>query len=1116
MTGRLKGLFLIVILALIGLALFVLPGRAQKPNADKAKPPRTARLVPIIGHAVGFAETKPARELAAPAALIDAQFRGEARELNERNTRFVRRPKPNAPPQKDGALQSSWVRIPSTPNIPAPLLTFEGVAENGGSPPDTTGAVGPNDYVQTVNVLVRIFDKNGVPRGPAFTMSSLFAAIGGICANSDAGDPIVLYDRISNRWLLSQFAFTGGGDTPPFHQCIAISKTGDPTGAYWAYDFETPGKEFPDYPKFGAWPDGYYYTDRQFTNGVDYNGFGCIAFERAKMLVGDPTASYIYFNAGPDLSNSSSDMLPTDFNGLTPPPPGAPNLFSVFIDDVFDDADALRLFDFHADFANPENSTFTERPESPLAVAAFDSRSPHTQSAGSNEIEQPPPATAADYLDSLSSFLMLRLQYINRGGTEMVTTVHTVNGGIIPPDPNVDPTVAEYKAATRYYILQKTTPGGAWSVLDQATFSPDTNERWTGSSALDNAGNLAVGYSVSSLTTFPSIFYAGRLATDPPNTLSGEQTMFAGTGVQRQTQDRWGDYSNMSVDPSDDATFWYTNEYYVTSGAGLWHTRVGKFKFADTVAPPQGTLAGTITACDTGARIKDALVEVSGGPSTGFSSATAANGSYSMKLSPGSYSVTISDPAHLCTAIGPFNVTINNGATTTQNRCLRGAPKLLFQSSVVLGGNGNGIIETNECNNLNVTILNDGCARALNVSAVLSSSTPEVTITQPNSTYPVILENAAKANTIPFGVSTSNAFACGTTIDFTLTVTSNGETIAIPFSIPTCIVPPTTINGALTAGDPQEEARIGRDGQASICGSPKDCPGPLGSGPRLYDLHSFTNGPADACVTIQTTPSCSDATNPILTVAYLSSFDPSDLCTNYIGDAGGSPATGLGNSFSVDVPANATLLVNVQEINPGLVGCSGYAVTVSGLVGNGSGNAPCPAAPSVVSRKTHGSPRVVGTFSIPMPLTGPSGVEDRIGNGGVAGNHTIVLSYTTSPVGVTASVAAHNPSAGTGNVSGVSVSGNDLIVNLSGVSNQQVLTLATSGGSVTPVTVPIGFLLGDTNGDRSVSASDVSQTSGQVGVPVSGANFRTDTNVSGSINSSDVTQVSGQLGTSLP
>ena len=255
----------------------------------------------------------------------------------------------------------------------------------------------------------------------------------------------------------------------------------------------------------------------------------------------------------------------------------------------------------------------------------------------------------------------------------------------------------------------------------------------------------------------------------------------------------------MSLDPADDATFWYTNEYYNPTGQFLWKTKIGAFKFDGTVAPPQGTLSGTITACDTGAPLKDALVMVTGGPSTGFSAASMPDGTYSMNLSPGSYSATIVDPAHLCDAIGPFPVTITNGNTTTLDKCLSGVARFIFSSSAVsdTGGNGNGIIEPNECNDLDVTILNDGCLLGSGVSAVLSTTTPEVTITQPNSPYPDTAENATGTNTTPFQVSTSPAFVCGTTIDFTLTVSFADGSSVLNFSLPTCATPPTVVNGSL-------------------------------------------------------------------------------------------------------------------------------------------------------------------------------------------------------------------------------------------------------------------------------------------------------------------------------
>ncbi|MGI8435394.1 MAG: dockerin type I domain-containing protein [Chthoniobacterales bacterium] len=1115
MIGRKKRIFFITTIALLAGAFFVQTGQAQKSKSGQTAAPSAphavlASTVPVIGHAVGFAETRPVREIMAQSDAVDLELKEQAEEINELNTDFVRTKKADAPAQKDGALQSAFgpnghFKI----NIPAPLFTFEGVGVNGSAPPDTTGAVGPNDYMEAVNGGgVRIYDKSGNPRGPAFRISSLFAPLGGVAANTDNGDALILYDRMANRWLITQFAFASS-TTPPFHQPMAVSKTGDPTGAYWVYDFIVPGNDFPDYGKIGSWPDGYYFSDRQFTNGSAYNGFGVFAFDRAKMLVGDSTASYIYFNAGPNLSNSSSGIIPSDYNGLTPPPAGEANVFSVYIDDAFDPIDGLRLFDFHADFAVPGNSTFTERPESPLPVAAFDSNDP----PGRTDIEEPAPATSADYLDSIGDRLMLRLQYINRGGQELLTTCHTVNA-----TPNPNPTFATYQAATRHYILQKTSPGGAWSVLDQATYAPDTTERWMGSTALDNAGNLAVGYSTSSTSVVPSITYSGRLATDPPNTLGqGEATMFAGTGVQTGTGNRWGDYTAMNLDPSDDSTFWYCNEYYNPTGAFLWRTRIGTFKYASTTAPAQGTLSGTITACDTGAPLKDALVKVSGGPSAGFSSATKPNGTYAFNLSPGSYSVTVVDPAHNCSASGPFNVTITNGATTTLNQCLSGVARFAYQSNSVLvsGGNGNGIIEANECNNLNVAILNDGCLRGSGISATLSSSTPGVTVTQPNSPYPSTNEGATSTNSIPFQVSTSAGFACGTPINFTLTTTYAGGSSTASFTVNTCSAPAVTVNGSLTAGDLTQEGRMGRNAVASVCGTAKACPGIFGSGNRRYDVLTFPNGPAAACATITTTAP-GGAVTPVVPVAYLNSYVPptvgntGTICTNYLGDPGGSPNTV--NSFSVDVPANATLVVVVEDANATQVD-SAYTVQVSGLVGNGSGPGPCGPAPTAVSRKVHGG---AGTFDIPLPLTGAVGIEDRVGNSGVAGSHTIVLSFSSDPTGATATVAADNPSSGTGSVSSVTYSGNDMIVNLTNVSDQQTLTLSVTGGTVSPAVVPIGFLVGDVNGNRSVSSTDVSQVKAASGATATAANFRADVNAGGTINGTDVSIVKSASGHTLP
>jgi hypothetical protein len=449
---------LIALLLVFVFASWLLPSQAQRssqtsaprgaaakskgPAATKSPAPKANRalqgsqaVTPVSVQAVGFAESPPARSLPAAITLLPRAPEMEGHEINELNTREVRTGV-SSKGSTDGALQSNVASLTLLAALPTPSLTFEGIGVQSSAPPDTNADVGPNDVVETVNTLVRVFDKNGVPRGPAFKQSSLFAGLNTLAGLVDDGDPIVLYDRIANRWLISQFAFTAQ-NTPPYHEAIAISKTGDPTGAYYLYDFVLPGNEFPDYPKFGVWPDGYYMTTNQFLLGGGFDGGGAYAFDRNKMLVGDPTASLLYFNL--NLASHPEGifgMLPSDHDGLLPPPAAAPNVFVYFTDTNFGDpADGLRLFNFHSDFAVPANSTFIERAEStypaPLPLAAFDARDP----GGRGDIEQPPPAgnNTTDRLDSVGSRLMFRLQYQNRAGVEALVSNFTVNVSGVSP-----------------------------------------------------------------------------------------------------------------------------------------------------------------------------------------------------------------------------------------------------------------------------------------------------------------------------------------------------------------------------------------------------------------------------------------------------------------------------------------------------------------------------------------------------------------------------------------------------------------------------------------------------------------------------------------------------------
>lgn len=462
--------------------------------------------------------------------------------------------------------------------MPPPLVSFEGLSSRDNAaaygfrvfPPDANGDVGPDHYVQTVNILTRVYDKTGVPLTPPFKLSSLFAPLGTGCAARDDGDPVVLYDALADRWLISQFC----KQFPPFRQMIAVSKTGDPTGEYYIYEFVMPNNKLNDYPKFGVWPDAYYMSTDEFF-GSTYAGSGVFAFDREKMLRGDPAAGYIYLDLASPSTIRLGGLLPVDFDGLDhPPPAGAAGMFIGYAATEYGyPQDMLRLFEFRPDFADPVRSTFAERAESPLPVAAFDPTSP----AGRADINQPPPGAA---LDAQSDRLMFRAAYRNLGsgpgggaaGSIVVNqTVRVTGPGEI------------YRAGVRVYELRQVN--GVYTVREQTTIGSADTSRWMGSAAQDAAGNLAVGYSSGNEDKPPSIAYAGKLAGDPPGVFRRPAALIRGTGVQKAFGFRWGDYTALSVDPADDCTFWLTNQYYTPESQEEsdfgWLTRIGSFKFAE-------------------------------------------------------------------------------------------------------------------------------------------------------------------------------------------------------------------------------------------------------------------------------------------------------------------------------------------------------------------------------------------------------------------------------------------------------------------------------------------------------------------------------------------------------
>ncbi|HET6546576.1 MAG TPA: hypothetical protein VFG55_07520, partial [Rhodanobacteraceae bacterium] len=379
------------------------------------------------------------------------------------------------------------------------------------------------------------------------------------------GDPIVLYDQLADRWLISQFAGSG----IPTDECIAVSTTSDATGSYNRYGFHL-GTNFFDYPHIGVWPDGYYMSMNILnSSGTAYFGPQPFVFERAAMLAGLP-ATFISF---PELGSSHPPILPADLDGSTLPPVGAPNPFLETPDNTYP------IYAFHADFATPANSTFTLL-GSPAAAG-------YTQACTGGRSCVPQLGTSTG-LDGIADRLMFRLAYRNFGDHESLVGNFTVSSGGV--------------SGVRWFELRHVTSAPI-SVFQQSTYQPDSTWRWLGSVAMDATGNLAVGYSASSASINPQIRYAGRLVSDPINTLAqGEAHLFDGTGSQTGTGSRWGDYSDLTVDPVDDCTFWYTNEYYATTGQFNWRTRIGNFRFAGcgAAAPPTVTKTFSPTSVEAG------------------------------------------------------------------------------------------------------------------------------------------------------------------------------------------------------------------------------------------------------------------------------------------------------------------------------------------------------------------------------------------------------------------------------------------------------------------------------------------------------------------------------------
>jgi hypothetical protein len=632
---------------------------------------------------------------------------------------------------RDPALQGS-----TGPTVVAtPGASFQGVSANGWAPPDTNGAAGPTQYVQWVNTEFAAFNKSDgtIVYGPA-EGNTIWSGFGGSCESRNDGDPIAQYDKQAGVWVMMQPVFKA-----PYAICIAVStsSTWTSSGMTWnRYQFLVPNssKNFPDYPKLSVWSDGYYISYNSFTNGSRWAGPQACVMDRSAMLAGNSATMQCAASPGTTIET----MLPSDLDGAVPgvsgstlaPPQGSP---AYYVGIYSGSSSKLALFKFHVNWTTPSQSSFS--PATYVNISSF-----NEACGGGTCIPQP---NTSQQLDSLADRLMYRLAYRNFGDHESLVISHSVDPG-------------NGTSGIRWYEIR--SPGSSPTVYQQGTFAPDSNYRWMPSIAMDKSGDIAVGYSESSSSMAPSIFYNGRLSGDPAGTLESEAPILNGAYSQTTGLSRWGDYSAMSVDPTDDCTFWYTNEYLPSSGTFNWATQIASFKFSScggsatpdfsiAVTPTSqtvnqgGAASYTVSITPTGSYAGTVNLTATGAPSgatVGFSpaSVTAASPTSTMTITLPS-STTSGDYTVTVTGTDSADSTLKHSATVTlvvnppPDFSISASPT---QVSVVQGNSGNSTITSSVAGgfsssiSLSVSGQPSGVTVGFNPSSISGAGTSDMTM----------------------------------------------------------------------------------------------------------------------------------------------------------------------------------------------------------------------------------------------------------------------------------------------------------------------------------------------------------------------------------------------------
>ncbi|MFZ1131069.1 MAG: choice-of-anchor D domain-containing protein [Terriglobales bacterium] len=805
---------------------------------------KTDKSTTIVTYPSGFAVSQPVSDLPLDTSIYPS------REM----------PEPRPGPLRTKAIEGPWqqedpvLQKEVLPPVSASQgVDFNGIPSPGYAPSDSNMAVGLNYIVETVNVQFAVYSKSGATIAGPINIQSLFSPLGGDCGTGTYGDPVVLYDRHADRWLLSDI---GKGVTKS--ECIAVSQTNNPAGAYYLYGYSF-GASLNDYPKLSVWPttsNSAYLATYNIFGPSNFLGADLCGLDRTKMLVGDPTAAQLCKLT----PNNEFSYLPSDNDGPTPPTDGTPGLYISWQNNS---PGELYLRTLTLNFA-AASATLS----SPTTInVASDTR------ACGNGGTCVPQAGTTETLDTLGDRMMYRFAIRHFADHDRAVFSHAVGNG--------------NQVAVRWYELYD--PAGNVTLSQQGTFAPDSDFRWMSSVAEDQSGDIGLGYSASSDIIHPGIRFTGRVPSDPLGTMETETSILVGAGSQTTGLSRWGDYTAMVVDPSDDCTFWYVDQYENVSGTFNWQTNIGSFIFTGcapgspnfTLAPSpnsvtvtQGTSgSSTITVSPTNGFTGSVNLSASGLPSgvtAGFNpnpttststltltaSATAATGTASVTISGTSGSLTQTTAVSLTVlASGPTvalspsgltwgnvvvgakaaakTVTLSNTGATTLNisniaasgdfalttstkpcgstlaagtSCLI---KVTFTPTQVGGRSGSLTVADNASNSPQaVTLFGTGVAQAALTPASATYSAEKVGTTSPAKVFTLTNKQNVALNSIV--ISTSGDFSVSSTSCTTSLVAKASCKISVTFT-PTMT---GTRTGSLSVADsainsPQTSALTG-------------------------------------------------------------------------------------------------------------------------------------------------------------------------------------------------------------------------------------------------------------------------------------------------------------------